>query len=128
VKDLRKWAETELRPKAKLAFDGAGVFVAGKHCRFCKARGACKANADYNLVLAKYEFREADLLKEEDISDILDRVKIFTDWLNGVTDYALDQAVNHGKKWPGYKVVEGRSNRKYTNEDAVAKLLTDTRV
>lgn len=126
VKDLREWAETELRPRAKLAFDGAGEFVAGKHCRFCKARGACKANADYNLVLAKHEFREADLLKEEEISDILDRAKLFTDWLNGVTDYALDQAVNHGKKWPGYKVVEGRSNRKYTSEEAVAKALTDS--
>lgn len=125
VQDLREWAEMELRPKAKLAFEGAGEFVAGKHCRFCKARGACKANADFNLVLAKYEFREADLLKEEEISDILDRMKMFTDWLNGVTDYALDQAVNHGKKWPGYKVVEGRSNRKYTNEEAVAKALTD---
>jgi hypothetical protein len=126
VKDLREWAEKELRPKAKLAFDGLGEFMAGKHCRFCKARGACKANADYNLELAKYEFREAEMLKGDDISDILDRAKLFRDWLNGVEDYALDQAVNHGKKWPGYKVVEGRSNRKYSNEDAVAKVLTDS--
>lgn len=125
VKDLREWAETELRPRAKLAFDGAGEFVAGKHCRFCKARGVCKANADYNLQLAKYEFKEAEMLKGEDISDILDRAKLFRDWLNGVEDYALDQAVNHGKKWPGYKIVEGRSNRKYSNEDAVAKVLTE---
>lgn len=125
VQELREWAETELRPRAKLAFDGAGEFVAGKHCRFCKARGACKANADYNLVLAKYDFREADLLKEEEISDILDRAKNFITWLGGVEDYALDQAVNHGKKWPGYKVVEGRSNRKYSSEDEVAKLLAE---
>jgi hypothetical protein len=125
VKDLREWAETELRPRAKLAFDGEGEFNAGKHCRFCKARGACKANADYNLQLAKYEFREADMLKGEDISDILDRAKLFRDWLNGVEDYALDQAVNHDKKWPGYKVVEGRSNRKYSNEDEVAKVLSE---
>jgi hypothetical protein len=73
VKDLREWAETELRPRAKLAFDGEGEFNAGKHCRFCKARGTCKANADFNLQLAKYEFREADMLKGDDISDILDR-------------------------------------------------------
>jgi hypothetical protein len=123
VKDLREWAETELRPRAKLAFDGAGEFMAGKHCRFCKARGACKANADFNLQLAKYDFKEADQLTSEDISDILDRAKIFRDWLNGVEDFALDQAVNHGKRWPGYKVVEGRSNRKYSSEEEVANVL-----
>jgi hypothetical protein len=125
VKELREWAETELRPKAKLAFAGEGEFVAGKHCRFCKARGACKVNADFNLQLAKYEFKDTGLLTQEEISDILDRAKTFTTWLGGVEDYALDQAVNHGKNWPGYKVVEGRSNRKYSNEVEVAKVLID---
>jgi uncharacterized protein DUF2800 len=124
VKDLRKWAENELRPRAKLAFAGEGEFVAGKHCRFCKARGACKANADFNLELAKYDFKDTSLLTDEEISDILDRAKTFITWVGGVEDYALDQAVNHGKKWPGYKVVEGRSNRKYSNEEEVAKVLT----
>lgn len=125
VKELRQWAETELKPRAKLAFAGEGEFNPGKHCRFCKARGACKANAEFNLVLAKHEFKEPALLTEEQISDILDRAKVFENWLGGVEDYALDQAVNHGKKWPGYKVVEGRSNRKYSSEESVAKALTD---
>lgn len=124
VKDLREWAEKELKPRAKLAFDGAGDFNPGKHCRFCKARGACKANAEFNLELAKYEFKDTALLKDEEISDILDRVKLFENWINGVEAYALDQAINHGKKWPGYKVVEGRSNRKYSNEEKVAEVLT----
>lgn len=124
VKDLRTWAETELKPRAKLAFAGEGEFKPGSHCRFCKARGACKVNAEFNLQLAKHEFKEPTLLTDEEISDILDRSKTFENWLNGVEAYALDQAVNHGKKWPGYKVVEGRSNRKYSNEESVAKLLT----
>lgn len=123
--DLRVWAVTELAPKAKMAFAGAGEFVPGNHCRFCRARGICKANAEHNLKLAEYEFREADLLTDEEVADILDRSKNFSSWLKSVGDFALAQAVANSKKWPGYKLVEGRSNRKYMNEDEVAKTLLD---
>lgn len=34
-------------------------------------------------------------------------------------DYALQQALS-SKNWAGWKVVEGRSNRRYVNEDVVA--------
>lgn len=121
--DLKAWAESEVRPKAKLAYDGLGEFQPGKHCRFCRARGICKANADHNLEIAKYEFRDGDLLSDEEVADILDRASAFSTWLKSVQDFALNQAVVHGKKWPGWKVVEGRSNRKYTSEIEVAKLL-----
>ncbi len=121
--DLRKWAETELKPRATLAFAGTGEFIAGKHCQFCKARGACKANADFNLELAKYDFASPAKLADEEVSDILDRAKTFQNWLGDVEEYALSEAVERGKKWPGYKLVEGRSNRKYTDDDQVAETL-----
>ena len=34
--NLYTWADTVLVPRAKLAFDGEGEFMAGDHCRFCK--------------------------------------------------------------------------------------------
>lgn len=123
VDELRNWAETELKPRAALAFAGEGDFAPGKHCRFCKARAVCKANADYNLELAQHEFKAAELLEDADISAILDRADTFKKWLAGVEEYALHEAVNNGKKWPGYKVVEGRSNRKYSDEETVASAL-----
>ncbi len=124
VEDLMQWAENDLKPRAALAFDGRGEYEPGKHCQFCKAKAVCKALADHNLEIAKYEFKESDLLADSDVSDILSRAKFIADWLSAVEDYALQQAVEAGKKWPGYKVVEGRSNRKYADEEEVASVLT----
>lgn len=121
--DLLTWAEVDLKPKAILAFAGEGEFAPGTHCQFCKAKAVCKANADYNLEIAKYEFKIPELLYDDEIADIIRRADLFTKWLKGVTEYALSEAVNNGKKWPGFKLVEGRSNRTYTDEAAVASKL-----
>ena len=126
VKDLENWAENELKPKAQLAFDGKGEYVAGSHCGFCKGKATCKVLAEYNLELAKHEFKDANKLTDEAVSDIMNRTKMFVNWIEAVNDYALDQAVNHGKQWPGYKVVEGRSNRKYIDEAQVASKLLES--
>jgi hypothetical protein len=83
----------------------------------------CKANADYNLEIAKHDFAEAVLLTDEEISDILNRADDFTKWISSVKEHALAEAVNNGKKWPDYKLVEGRSNRAYTDETKVAETL-----
>ena len=123
VADLKHWAESELRPRAALAFDGEGQFVAGSHCRFCKVRATCKANADYNLELAKYEFADPVLMGDDEIADVLTRADQFLKWLSSVEEHALHEAVNNSKKWPGYKLVEGRSNRVYTDEEKVANKL-----
>lgn len=124
VKELLEWAEAELKPKAELAFEGQGEFVPGAHCQFCKVRATCRAHANMQLELAKHEFAEPVLLTDEEISDILSRKKLFEGWLTSVGDHALSEAVHNGKQWPGYKLVEGRSNRKYADEDAVLQVLT----
>jgi hypothetical protein len=123
VEDLRKWAEDDLKPRAALAFNGEGEFSPGTHCQFCKAKATCKANAEMNLQLASYDFKTPELLTDEEVKDILDRSDLFTNWLKAVNDHALNEAVNNNKKWPGYKLVEGRSNRKYSDESVVASKL-----
>jgi hypothetical protein len=123
VKELKAWAAADLAPRAALAFEGKGEFVPGEHCRFCKAAAVCKANADENLKLAKYDFSEGTLLSAVEVADILNRVDRFTKWLTAVEDYALDQAVNHDVHWPGYKLVEGRSVRTFTDADKIAMVL-----
>lgn len=125
VKDLRRWGIMELKAKAKLAFAGEGEFVPGKHCQFCKVAGSCKANADFNQELAKYDFQDPAFLLPEEVADIISRAGMFNNWLSAVEAHALDQAVNHGAHWPGYKVVEGRSNRKYTDENQIAFTLVE---
>ena len=117
--ELLEWAYTELTQKAQLAYEGQGEFRCGEWCRFCKAKAECRECAEANMTLARYDFRAPALLNDEEIADILGKVDALTNWAADVKEYALQQAVN-GKNWPGWKLVEGRSNRKYTNEAAVA--------
>lgn len=119
VNVLKAWGETELKQRAKLAWEGKGDYVPGDHCRFCKAKTICKALADHNLELAKYDFKDAHLLTDDEISDILRMSDFFKNWISAIEDYALITAIEEGKHWPGFKLVEGRSTRKYSDPDAL---------
>ena len=121
VDDLLAWGES-IKPIAELAYEGKGDFKAGDHCRFCRAATQCKALADYNLEIAKLEFRDADLLTDDEVSFVLERVDGLVRYAEKIKTFALEEALN-GHRWPGFKVVEGRSNRKITDEAAAAKIL-----
>ena len=118
---LYRWAEEVLKPKAELAFAGDGNYCPGEWCQFCRAAVKCRARAEAKMKLATFEFALPPLLSDEEIADILSSIGDLTNWANEIIAYATDEAVNHGKKWPGFKVVEGRSNRKYKDEEAVAE-------
>ena len=121
--DLFRWAEDVLKPTADLAFAGDGNFLCGEWCGFCKAKNACRARAAANLELAKYEFKLPPLLTDEDVEDILSKVDDLVTWASHIKEYALQQAIS-GKECSGWKLVKGRSNRKYTNDAAVAEAVT----
>ena len=122
--DLLEWADTELTQKAQLAYEGQGEFHCGEWCRFCKAKAECRERAEANLALARYDFEEPALLDDVEIADILGKVDALTAWAADVKEYALQQAVS-GEEWSGWKLVEGRSNRKYTNDAVVAATVED---
>lgn len=117
--DLLQWAYNDLMAKAKLAYEGGGEFACGDWCRFCKAKAACRKRAEYNLELAKYDFAMPDTLEDAEIAAILEKADELAAWAADVKEFALQQALG-GVKYAGFKVVEGRSNRKYTDEEAVA--------
>ena len=119
------WAEEELRPKAKLAFDGDGEYCAGSWCTFCRAAVRCRARAAEKLRLAQREFPLPPLLSDEEIAAVLHQLPDLVKWANEIMAYATGEAVSHGKAWPGFKLVEGRSVRKYSNEDDAAKAARD---
>lgn len=120
--DLLNWANDELTAKAELAFEGKGELRCGEWCKFCKAKANCKERARVNMEMAQYEFRKSSLLTDEEVVKILSRIDELTSWASDVKNFALEQAVR-GKQWPGWKVVEGRSNRKYTDEGTVAQVV-----
>lgn len=121
VEDLKAWAENELKPRAKAAYDGEGEYLPGEWCTFCRAAVRCRVRAEEKLKLAQTEFRMPPLLTDAEIEEILAVLPDLTKWANEITAYALDAALNHGKEWNGFKVVEGRSVRKYRDEAAVAE-------
>ena len=132
IDELLKWADEVVVPAAKLAWEGAGVFVPGEHCAsgFCRARFTCAARADANLELARKDFafvKPAELTSEQ-IAQVLTVGDQVAKWVSDVQSYALEQAEKHGKTFPGFKLVEGRSNRKYVDQDAVAQRLIENDV
>lgn len=121
VPDLMEWVEKELRPKAALAVNGEGEFVSGSWCRFCKAKNTCRARAEGFLRLAQMEFKAPALLTDDEIVEVLKAADELAKWSADVYAYAQDEAVANGKKWDGFKLVEGRSSRKYADEEEAAE-------
>lgn len=122
--ELLAWAEKTLAPTAELASQGAGEFKAGEHCRFCKVKAMCRRRAEYNLELARYDFAMPDSLTDEEIEAVLAKTASLVSWASDVADYALQQALS-GRQWRDWKVVEGRSVRKYTDDEAVAAVVKE---
>ena len=121
--ELVQWAEEVLAPAAELAFAGEGEYQSGSWCRFCPAKNVCKARAEQNLELAKHEFKPPNILTDEDIEEVLSKVDDLVAWSADVKDYAMQQALS-GKQWNNWKLVYGRSTRKYADEESVAKAVT----
>lgn len=110
--DLMIWAKQVLAPTAKKAFAGLGELVPGAHCRFCRVAPVCEANAKMNLELAAKEFDLTGIISDEQISKILKRADMMKKWIKSVEAFALRKAME-GHRWPGMKIVQGRSVRKY---------------
>lgn len=119
VEELYRWAAEELKPRAELAFAGQGNYSVGEWCRNCRARRTCRELAAHQLEIAKYEFTEPPLLSDEEIADVLGRVDDLVSWATGVKEYALQAALD-GRRFAGWKLVEGKSVRKFTDDACVA--------
>lgn len=119
--DLRKWTAEVLEPGARMALAGEGEYKAGDHCRFCRARFKCRARADEYLKLAQAEFAEPPLMSDEEIAEVLKKADALKRWAEEIYTYAQNEAVVNHKEWPGFKLVLGRSNRKYTDETDAAE-------
>lgn len=122
VKDLRDWAITEVKPKAQQAFSGEGVLNSGSWCQFCKVRNRCRKLYEESLEMAKYEFNKPELLTDEEIAEVISKQNKISDWMASVRAYAQAEA-EKGKNWPGFKLVEGVSRRKWADEDKVIETI-----
>jgi len=122
--ELDSWGES-IRPVAQLAYEGKGEFKCGDHCRFCKAKANCRARSEH--ILAKSVFSELppELLSFEEIGKVLERAHLFANWLSDVENYALN-AILSGETITGFRVVEGKSNRRIKDIDAAFEVLKNS--
>jgi len=122
VLDLIDWAESIVKPKAAMAYVGDGVQKAGSWCKWCKVKPMCATLAAQNVELAKHEFADPYLLTDDQLLDVYKQQPMLVDWVSAVAEYIKNEAIA-GKKWKGYKLVEGTARRKWSNEPAIIKTL-----
>lgn len=122
VDELKAWAEAVVKPAAAAAISDDPPYHPGDWCdaRFCPGAGVCKARADYCLGLERHNGKDPALLTDEELSDALNRAEALRSWAKKLSDYALGE-IQTGHPIPGWKVVEGKTNRAYTDIDAVAE-------
>ena len=148
VSELNAWAES-IKPIAVMAFEGKGEQHPGDWCRFCRAKPVCKACADEALALCREDFLDLDagafddtaeksdmtapyeadtqtavfkqpgLIPLSELAEILPTLNRISSWIDAVFAFVSSEAINHGVPIPGYKVVEGRSKRVFTDTKAV---------
>ncbi|MGV2846734.1 DUF2800 domain-containing protein [Limosilactobacillus fermentum] len=119
---LLDWAKTELKPKAELAIKGNGVVKYGPWLQFSNCNAVLRVRYNQYKKLQEFQLRSPHLMSNAEIEEVLANVDELVKWANQVKSYAQDLAINHGKQWNGFKVVEGRSIRKYKDEATVAKI------
>lgn len=133
VDELLEWGEYTVKHAAALAFKGEGKRVAGDHCKFCKIRNKCPAMYEYSMsVVSDYfdieepETWDKEKLRPEDYASILSKSKPVKTWLGDIESYCIEHVLSGELKVPGYKLVEGRSIRKFTDIDkAIAEIVAD---
>lgn len=122
VNDLIAWGEQYVRPRAQQAHNGQGEFNPGEWCRFCRARATCRARADIHTALEDFGFKKPPLLTNDEVGALLVRAQELAKWAKDLEEYALSECLQ-GREVPGWKAVEGRSVRQFTDLEAAFKVL-----
>ena len=125
ISKLVDWANYFVKPKAKKAWSGAGEFLPGDWCQFCRAKAQCRARSDFNTELAKQEFKAPGLLSEEEVSEVLSKAQNLKTWVNDVEEYALTRAVEQSIVPPGYKLATTTTHRKISDHALAATVLVE---
>ncbi|GAB4272112.1 DUF2800 domain-containing protein [Thermincola ferriacetica] len=121
INDLLAWGQI-IKPVAEIAWAGEGEFVSGEHCKFCRARSLCRARTEFNISLEEYQMKKPPLLSNEEVGKILAKARDLVAWVKDLEEYALAECLA-GNEIPGWKAVEGRSVRQFTDWEKAFQVL-----
>ena len=122
LEELRAWGRDVVRPAAELALQGAEVYSCGDWCRWCPAAAQCRTRADKMIEGYREDFKEPALLTDEELGDYFSKLAELKAYCTHVGDFMKEQALN-GRKFAGWKLVEGRSARKVVNEAGLVEAM-----
>lgn len=125
--DLIAFGNNVVKPAAEKAHMGVGDFIAGEHCKFCRAKAKCRVRAEENMKLTQFEFKKPPLLTNEEVGTALSMALDLKKWASDLEEFALDELLK-GNDVQGWKVVEGRSNRAFVNVEEAFTRLTNSGV
>jgi hypothetical protein len=125
IAKLVDWANYFVKPKARKAWSGAGEFLPGEWCQFCRAKATCRARSDFNTELAKQDFKDPPLLSEEEVIEVLAKAQDLRTWANDVEEYALDKAVKENIIPSGFKLTTTKTHRKIADNQLAAAVLVE---
>ena len=125
VAELMDWAENVVKPLAEKAYKGEGTYIAGNHCRFCRAKATCRERARMNLEASKFEMKAGALLSDTEVGEALKMAQDLAKWAEDLKEYALTESLK-GKIISGWKAVEGRSVRAFKDTDLAIKTIVDS--
>lgn len=122
--ELREWGESVVKPMAEAAISGKGEFEAGDWCRFCRAKQQCKTRYESNdsLYPELSERHDPRLITLDELGEYLKRGRDMAAWLEDMKEYALSESLA-GAEVPGWKAVEGRGRRAFTDTDEAVDTL-----
>lgn len=121
---LLNWGNAFVKPLADLAYKGEGEFTPGDHCRFCRAKAVCRARSVTNTALEDFKGKLPPLISNEEVGELLLKAQDLAKWAKDLEEYALSACLA-GENIPGWKAVEGRSNRAFTDIDAAFKAIKE---
>ena len=125
VRELKNWADTVLKEKAELAFNGLGVVTYGPWCQFSNCNVVLRARKDYHDKLMRFQLCSPYLLNDAEIEEVLEHIDDLVKWAGEIKEYATKITLENDKEWSNYKLVEGRSIRKIKDEERVAEILKE---
>lgn len=124
AEQLEAWEREKLIPAAKNALSDNPKSASGWWCKYCPGRAICRRRSE-DAFAAIGDMKKPELMTDAEIEQVLPKLDRVIDYAEAVKEYALKKAVEQGRRWSGFKLVESSTKRKISDEEAVGKILTE---